>query len=227
MWIAAKQLQTGATEASLERVITLAESMSTGEIAEIRNRLTNYLKIAGYRAERDGHEVLTISWEGVNTIVATTSMSDSSPFSLRTCHWNFIGWCGQMEFEHIADGNFYPSNEVNLDESEIPSHDAYRLLWYFERVSVQWSRKLLDRDLAVKMLARHAVWWDSALQPVSTSTDEVRKELHRFARCAFQYSDSDAQQSIKEDIRKDFCSPMRPCYLSHEVDCALCRWPPK
>ncbi|MFI0607564.1 MAG: hypothetical protein ACH37Z_06645 [Anaerolineae bacterium] len=74
-------------------------------------------------------------------------------------------------------------NRYKRNDNVTPVEDLLRILWHFERIEAARQRRILDEDLAVKLLGYSAVRWDAVLARVKPEDEftDAREALRSLA----------------------------------------------
>ena len=151
-------IETGVSDHQVDRVLDLHKELTTGEMAEARNRFNELLYRAGEEA-----------------------------FGPRMCwrpDWESLIPPNPAVEENVALGRFlgaYPEDMVS-GLGHRPIHDLRMILWCFDRINEARKREAsLDEDLLVSLLGHPVVWWSILCSRLETKSGAHVKSLMELA----------------------------------------------
>lgn len=157
----------------IERTVALHRDITTGEVGAARDRFTELM------------------WREGSNIKAGRCYQPRFAELLKP---EFTDGPAPVNHRKLAD---YPKDLTTVGAS--PSRDLYKVLWCFERIHALIHSKQLDQDLAVKLLGRHTVWWNSLCAEISDDDTMHRGALEQAARWMIL-----KDPGLKDTARHDF-----------------------
>jgi hypothetical protein len=157
----------------IERTVALHRDITTGEVGAARDRFTELMWREGSRLKPG------------------------------RCYQPRFAELLRPEFTHasasVQRGNLadYPADLTASGAS--PSRDLYKVLWCFERIHALLASEQLDQGLAVDLLGRHTVWWNSLCAEISDDDTMHRRALRQAADWMIR---KDAK--LEDNARQDF-----------------------